>query len=369
MIYLASKGMNLIQLGILEGAFHVASFLMETPTGAIADIFGRKTSRILGLFFNIGYILIMLFGTSFIHFFIAFLLSAIGWNLETGAGDALVYDSLLEIKEEDSYMKVNGWIEVNCQTAQALALIIGGLIAAQSYNLLFSGQIIIILTVAAVAMLFKETYIGREHIKKEANIISSLKNQYIDSFMIVKGNSRLIYMIVFLNALGVFTTTTFFYMQIFCKENGVNEEISGVIFAISCVLGAIGGIVAHRFEKLVKERKLLFIIPIAFMFVTWGMTNFKTAVFSFILIGFLDSVLYVVYSDYINRLIPSAKRATLLSFSSMVFSFFMMLIFPVFGGIGEHYSLEFAFAFMALTATGLVIANLYILNRNNTSSN
>ena len=48
LIYLASKGMSLLQLGILEGVFHVTSFIMETPTGAVADLYGRKFSRMLG---------------------------------------------------------------------------------------------------------------------------------------------------------------------------------------------------------------------------------------------------------------------------------------------------------------------------------
>ena len=48
MIYLAGKGMSLTQLGLLEMVFHITSFLMEVPTGAVADIFGRRISRILG---------------------------------------------------------------------------------------------------------------------------------------------------------------------------------------------------------------------------------------------------------------------------------------------------------------------------------
>ncbi|MDF2593450.1 MAG: major facilitator superfamily 1, partial [Clostridia bacterium] len=48
MLYLAGKGMSLTQLGLLETIFHVTSFTMEVPTGAVADIFGRRISRIVG---------------------------------------------------------------------------------------------------------------------------------------------------------------------------------------------------------------------------------------------------------------------------------------------------------------------------------
>lgn len=362
MIYLASKGMSLVQLGILEGMFHFVSFFMETPTGAVADIFGRKVSRILGRFFIAGYILLMLFGSSFLHFFLAFMLCAIGWNLESGAGDAMVYDSLLETGDEGMYMKVNGWTEVAFQVAQAVALVVGGWIAVRSYELLFSGQVFIVVASAATAIFFTETSIGRCQESQKPGWLQSFKNQYIDSYTTVKGNNRLIYLIILINALGVFTTTTFFYMQIFCKQNGMQESIMGGIFAVSCVLGAFGGIFAHRIEKMVKERGLMLSLPFIFMVMMWGMISFKTAVISFMFIGFFDSLMYVVYSDYINKLIPSSRRATLLSFSSMIFSFFMIFVFPIFGAISDHYGLEYGFLAIALVATAFAIANMIVLN-------
>jgi MFS family permease len=368
MIYLSAKGLDLIQLGILEGLFHVTSFLMETPTGAIADIFGRKTSRILGRFFIIAYILMMLNGNTFPEFILAFIFCAIGWNLESGAGDALVYDSLLETHDEGRYMKVNGWIEVSYQTAQATALLLGGWIALQSYDKLFTGQILIIIVSLAVATFFRETQIGRAiNAEKQAestrkgSFISNMVAQYRDSYYVIKGSSRLLYFLIFMNALGVFSTTAFFYMQIYCHNNGINESTMGILFAASCIFGALGGILAHRIEQKIQERQLMIALPIIYMLLMWGMVSFKTAVWSFLFIGLFDSILYVVYFDYINRLIPSDKRATLLSFSSMVFSFFMLIIFPIFGTFGEYWNLETAFFVLAMIATSLCGANLIVL--------
>ena len=97
MIFLALKGFSLIELGFLEGIYHVTSFLMEIPTGAIADIWGRKLSRVMGRLIAIVAFLIMFLSGSFIIQAIGFMITAISNNLESGAGDALVYDSLLEL--------------------------------------------------------------------------------------------------------------------------------------------------------------------------------------------------------------------------------------------------------------------------------
>lgn len=360
LIYLASKGMSLLQLGILEGVFHVTSFIMETPTGAVADLYGRKFSRMLGRLFLIADLLLILYGTCFTHYLISFVCCAIGYNLESGAGDALVYDSLLENREEDRYMKVNGFNEVLYQIAQALGLIFGGWIAIQSYKTLYLGQIGIILASLAVAFLFTETTIGRSE-RKALNIAQRIKSQFTDSFSIMKGNRRLVYLILLLNGMTVFTVVIFYYMQIYCIENGINEQVFGWIAAASCILGALGGFCASRIEKLFKERLLLLFLPVAFMLITWGMISFNTAVISFLLIGFFDSLTFVIYYDYINRLIPSDKRATLLSVSSMAFSFYMLWLFPLVGAIGESFGLETAFTVVALGATCLVLINFWLL--------
>lgn len=352
--------MSLLQLGILEGVFHVTSFIMETPTGAVADLYGRKFSRMLGRLFLIADLLLILYGTCFTHYLISFVCCAIGYNLESGAGDALVYDSLLENREEDRYMKVNGFNEVLYQIAQALGLIFGGWIAIQSYKTLYLGQIGIILASLAVAFLFTETTIGRSE-RKALNIAQRIKSQFTDSFSIMKGNRRLVYLILLLNGMTVFTVVIFYYMQIYCIENGINEQVFGWIAAASCILGALGGFCASRIEKLFKERLLLLCLPVAFMLITWGMISFNTAVISFLLIGFFDSLTFVIYYDYINRLIPSDKRATLLSVSSMAFSFYMLWLFPLVGAIGESFGLETAFTVVALGATCLVLINFWLL--------
>lgn len=360
LIYLSSKGMSLLQLGILEGIFHVTSFIMETPTGAIADLYGRKRSRMLGQIFLIGDLLLVYFGTSFVHYMLAFMLCAIGYNLESGSGEALVYDSLLENGEEDRYMKVNGWNEVCYQIAHALGLILGGWIAVQSYRTLYMGQLCILLLSLLVALFFTETTIGRGE-QQILNIRQRIKAQFVDSFSILKGNRRLLYLILLLNGMTVFTVVIFYYMQIYCKENGVNEQAFGWLAAASCIFGALGGFCASRIEKRFKERFLLLFLPVAFMLITWGMISFRTAMISFLIIGFFDSLTYVIYFDYINRLIPSDKRATLLSVSSMAFSFYMLWVFPLVGAIGESFGLERAFVVVAIGATCLVLINFWLL--------
>jgi MFS family permease len=74
-----------------------------------------------------------------------------------------------------------------------------------------------------------------------------------------------------------------------------------------------------------------------------------------------ESVIFVAVSDYINKMIPSENRATILSFASMVFSFFMITLFPLIGVVGDKYSLSFAFICLAIVGSILVLINSYFL--------
>jgi len=134
MLYLAYRGLSLFEIGLMESLFHLTSFTMEVPTGVIADLFGRKTSRIIGRLVAILSTILMIFSTSIVGFAFSFILIALSYNLESGAGDALIFDSMKEIGQEGKFMKVKGHIEVMFQFASALALPLGGYLAMQDYG-------------------------------------------------------------------------------------------------------------------------------------------------------------------------------------------------------------------------------------------
>ena len=74
-----------------------------------------------------------------------------------------------------------------------------------------------------------------------------------------------------------------------------------------------------------------------------------------------ESIIFVATSDYINKMIPSENRATILSFASMMFSFFMITLFPLIGVIGDKYSLKVAFVCLGAVGSILVLVNSWFL--------
>ncbi|MDC7249950.1 MAG: MFS transporter [Sphaerochaetaceae bacterium] len=360
MIYLATKGMSLVQLGLLEGIFHITSFLMEVPTGLVADIYGRKTSRIIGRIFALLSIFLLLTADSFIFFTISFIFIALSYNLESGAGEALIYDSLKELKLENKYMKICGKQEIAVQVGQVIAFIIGGYLATIDYKYVFYLTMIFIVITIIQSFIFQEPNIDKEETKNN-KLSKILKNQINQSINIIKDNRKIGFFIIFTQIILAFGTSLFYYLQNFLIADGHTEFFIGVIFSISAIFDAIAGSLTFRLEKIIKEKGILMIMPFLSVICIWFIALSKYSYIFYIIMCAIEGFIFVAMSDYINRLIPSKNRATILSLASMVFSFFMIFIFPLIGKIGDLYSLKTAFLVLAIIATIFAIGNFILL--------
>lgn len=110
-LYLAYCGLSLAKIGLLEGIYHATSILCEIPSGAVADLLGRKRSMILSRICIGVSCLLMLFSRSFGLFALSFIIQALGNNFNSGSEEALVYNSMKCIGQEEQYMRV--W-EIEC---------------------------------------------------------------------------------------------------------------------------------------------------------------------------------------------------------------------------------------------------------------
>lgn len=359
MIYLAGKGMSLTQLGLLETIFHITSFLMEVPTGAVADIFGRKISRIAGRAMSLISVIILLAAGDFLWFAVSFMFTALSYNLESGAGDALIYDSLKEIGEEDKYMKISGNKEVFYQIAGIVSFLAGGYMATKSYGIAFTITIIAGTIAILQSFTFKEPTIGRKHeaCGKENIFVKQIR----DSISVVQNNPRISFLIIFTEVIQTFCTCIFFYLQNYLKGDGYNEAAIGLVYAVTYLVSALTAPQVHKIERIIKEQGILLLIPFFTVSCLWGIAFSSYHFIFFIVLMITEEVVYVAMSDYINKMIPSENRATILSFASMAFSFFMITVFPIVGILGDRYSLAFAIKCLGGLGTIFVLINSILL--------
>jgi MFS family permease len=360
MLYLASRGMSLVQIGLIESVFHGTSLLMEVPTGIVADRFGRKTSRLLGrLMAMIGSIL-MISSSSFWGFVLAFVFIALSYNLESGAGDALVYDSLVQCGKQDRYTRVKGRQEVAWQAAQIVSLVASGVVATFDYTLAYLLTLGIQGISLAFSFTFEEPKIGAAGTRDRT---SGIVRHIVGSFRVLRDNRGIIVYILFIEGFSLFCTTLHFYFQSFLKFRGYVEWQIGIVLALSSLAGMLGAANAHRLEQRLGKRRLVSFSPFVALaaFALIAFTGLEIP--AMILRAGVEGVLFVSFSDSINRLIPSEHRATLLSFEAMSFSVMMIVFFPTIGAVADRAGFKTAFAVIFAAAVPVLLLNRGLLLR------
>jgi MFS family permease len=361
-MFLIFKGFSLIEVGIFESIFHITSVTMEVPTGVIADVYGRKLSRILGIFSYIIYLVIMILSSNVIIIAIGFIFCGLSFTLESGSGEAIVYDSLKLMNKEEEFIKFNGKKEVLYQLASSIALLIGGYIALVSFNLNFFIAIIGFVIALIIILMMKET--PRDFGSKHYNFGKKMYEHFVVSTKTVYSNKRLLFLIVFSAMIAAPVTTLFLFQQENFLNLGYSKSTIGIFLALHSLLAIFGGFFADRLERKFKEKKILYFTPFFVTILFWLLMFDQYSFIPFILLGFFDSLLFVVMADYINKITPTPQRATVLSFNGFMFSLVMIIIFPLVGYIGEEYSLQFSFMILSVIITVFYLLLLVILSTN-----
>ena len=100
--------MSLPDIYFMESAVMVIAILLNAPTGALADVIGRKQTLIIGRIFLLASIAGFAIMSSPIGAWTANIIWVIGYSFQSGADEALVYNTLKDAGLEKSFTKIQG---------------------------------------------------------------------------------------------------------------------------------------------------------------------------------------------------------------------------------------------------------------------
>lgn len=340
-LYLAYCGMNLMQIGLLEGIYHATSIVCEIPSGALADLVGRKKSMMLGRICVTISCIIMLFTRNFWWFAISFLLQALGNNFNSGSEEALVYDSMICLGEEEDYIRINGRINTVIEVSQAIATVAGGVLAEYSYFVCYAACTVISLLAFVPVMFMKEPPVLKDGEKEEHLTAGRLVARHFQtSFGILASDLRILKIVTYFSVVFAAHTLLFFYSQQYYSDMGYNKIQISIIMLFAGFASCLGAILSERlYRRFEKKISVFSAAVIALTLVFYSIGNPVLSIGMFIGANFFNSVLYPIESESLNRIIPSEQRATLISVNSMFFSIVMIVTFPVVGALADVWSL------------------------------
>jgi len=343
-IYLLSKGLNLYDTNILLIIFYIVIFVFEIPTGVIADLYGRKISTVLGLILYTISLIIFIFSNSFMLFVISEVIAGIAATLQSGAIEAWAVDSL---KHEKNSLSLEELFSKSFSYRNLGGIICGFLasyLASINLSLPWIASIIITLLTIAICWIgmnepyfkrsenisLKKSYISMKNIANES-IHVGLKNKYIFIILLIG------ILIQFANSSG-----NSFQQARLVGLFGGEVWIMGWIKALYSIFMILGSLSIGYLKK--NNISSHIIVALACFFIGfWQImsgyfNSFLPVLLTFLIYEFGRGMYGPAYSSYLNSRIPSDKRATILSFSSLTSEIGMILGLFITGYIGKSFN-------------------------------
>ena len=326
--YTKRGGLDLTHILALNAWFMFWNFLLEVPTGTIADVFGRKFSLALGGFTAALGVVVYLSKASFPVYLVAEVILAVAYTLMSGADDALAYDSLKEIGESETAGK---WLS-RMEAFKLAGINFGGLIGAWlashfSITTPMFAYIVPALICGVVALTLKEPPVYSKH------------PRYLT---VLREGARFFFEHPLLRWISIESAITnglawaiiWLYQP---KLGSIRVPIAyfGLAQSAVCIGEILFLSVAGKLERRLGSKNRLIVISTLLAgvaFIGFGATTALPLVVITMIAAFSFSLPRIaLYNAWLNEHIPSEQRATVLSFSSMCRTLGIVICNPIAG--------------------------------------
>jgi len=361
-LYLQEKrGLSLTQITALESVFWLIIMVAQVPAGAIADRQGRKLVLILAsLFLAAG---IAIFGLADNYPLI--LISYAGWALGLAfqyAGDsAFLFDSLKLLGRPGDFQKVYGRYWGVASVGVIGGLLLGApLAAATNLTLPIVMSSGIALLAAGVALSLREPVLGAPEAPADSSGAAagplpietrlSFGDLVKESFRLAYRRPQVRYVLAYGAFLGVAAFAPVIFIQPFLRQHDVSVGNLGLFQVPIRVFAVVGALSAYRISAVLGERRTMVLMP-ALLFVGYALLGSWDATYAyaaFPVVSLLSMMANPVVADYLNRVVPSEQRATMLSMRQLLFSLLVVPVAPLLGLVADEVSLTGAFWASAL---------------------
>jgi len=337
MLFKEANGVSHSEIFYLQIAFAMSMVLLEVPTGYFADVYGRKASMVAGAMLQVLGIGAFSVAYGFWSFMLVEVVMGFGIALYSGANSALVYESLKEQNQELEYPKVWGNMQFYNVMMVGLSSVIGGVIA-DSFGMRYTiyASVPFYFLMVLVALSFNEP--------KRTKV--ELKKGYGKAFLkqvkeILMEQKALKWIIVYSALVLAFNQSVYPMYQNYFELIELDLVYFGLVFASFQVVSAFSSKFAHKAEASMGKRNILILLPFV-VGVSYILMGSYLWVWGFLFVfmqQFVRGFRMVVINDYINKLVESEHRATILSVESLFSKLMLSLMLLVWGVSLEFISL------------------------------
>lgn len=246
-VYLEFVGLSMVAISSMMIAYQVSKFILEVPTGYIADRFGRKTGGLVGVVGMLGYYAALLLVRSPLLLIGAFALKGFAVACVSGSIEAIYIDSV----SQDQLVRLNVVERFVFYASYAISACVGGFISSVgAYLIGLSADIIaMVLTLVVVVCIPEMRRGGGTAATPERGIGPKM----IGAAIACSGVLRSAFIMDCSQAFAFVALEDFFSLLL--AGRGMNAVASGVTIAVQLLASAsIGFIVPSVIARVDKGR-------------------------------------------------------------------------------------------------------------------
>ena len=343
-------GLSIEQFSILNTVWAITIVCAEVPSGALADLLGRKRLLVLTSILMIVELSVIAFipianmTLVFWAFLINRVLSGLAEAMASGADEAIAYDSLKEEGDPEQWPRV---LSVQMR-AKSLAGFISMTVGALVYDPAVMNRVVgwfgfnttitqqdsmrfpIYLTLCLALLAFWSTIRMQEKENSIANgsdpvslatVLQAARHTWQAGIWILQTPFALaiiLFAMMYDHVLRLVITLNSQYLRLI----ELPEASFGIIMALLSLLGLLVPRVAEymveRFSPLQNTAWLALITLLTLWSLTAFLPYFGVIPMAFVMIGLMLTAFFT--SHYLNQVTPSEKRATVLSFKGLAFN-------------------------------------------------
>lgn len=367
-LFWRSRGISIAETVYIEIIYAVIVFIMEIPTGLLADRFSRKYIILSGSVLTLVGAYAMLFANGFAAFAVLIGLSGISGALTSGSVSALIYDSLKEVGETLYFEKYLAKTKAIRYGSGLMAALIGSFVASK-YNLLMPYQMSVVSCVMMVVfnMLLTEPCKSKSGSEEHLSIKGILK---ITQNVLMKKNF-LKYVIVSGAVIGASITYIEEFWQNYVDAISINLGFFGIISGLMSLIVIIASKRTEVYVKLLREnphRKKIFYASLslisAAMYICLFVIRHPIGILLMGVAIYIEALFDTLVLGDIHHNVQSHYRATAESVYAMMTSSMSVLFGLVFAFGAERYGVFGGFLFIGVLVGGSVILKgLYFKNK------
>jgi MFS family permease len=360
--FLISKGLNLFEVNMINFIFFTTLFICEIPTGAFADVFGRKTSYVAACLLYATSMFVYGMSDTFWGFGLAEIIGAVGATCASGAFQAWLVDKLSHHGYEGKLTPIFAREQQVTQVAGICGAITGAALADISLVLpwIVGGAIILVNAFIAIVWM-REEYFVRKNLSFRLGIESMVQ---VTKTSINYGiNHKTIRFILVVGAIQfIVVQAPNMQWQPYFKQFIHHQVGLGILWALMALGMMVGAMLGPGLLRVVvDERRAMVVTQVLtgigiILAVAWNV--FPAAVTFFILHEIPRGMFKPVKDAYLHDNIPSAERATLISFESIAHHGGGMIGLVLSGLLAQHAGIRITWVIFGsmLIACTLVVA-------------